>query len=149
MARRWSKLKSKVESLVVDKLLLRIYCSEIRMTRANDGSLPEALGTFTVRLNGDVIWDFPKQFVTYYTEYPDGGNHYSYSVSNINNLLREYIDTPKDILLSKEFGSDHFGIVNVLKCADRRIGTKSIEQYFRDSSDSAIKAILVARKQII
>lgn len=148
MAKRWSKLKSKVEALIVDKLPLRIYCSEIRTTWSNDGSLPEALGTFTIRLGGDVIWDFPKQFVNYFTEYPDGGNHYSYSVSNINNLLREYIDSPKSDLLSKKFSSDYFGITEVLKCADRRLGLKNIETHFCETSDLAVAAVLAARRAL-
>ncbi len=148
MAQRWSKLKSRVKSLIVDELPLRIYCAEIRMTRANDGTLPQALGTFTIRLNGVVIWNFPKQFVTYQTEYPDGGNHYSYSVSNINNLLREYIDTPKTDLLNMKFSSDHFGITEILKCADRRFGLNSIERHFADCSNPAIETVLAARKQL-
>jgi hypothetical protein len=42
-------------------------------------------------------------------------------------LLREYIDTPTDGLLEKEFVNDRWGLTNILKAADRglsRIGTK-------------------------
>lgn len=149
MAKRWSKLKSKVEALFVKKLPLRVHCTAIRKTWENDGSLPEQLGVFTIRLEKEVIWDFPKQFVDYSTGYPDGGNHYSYSVADINNTLREYIDTPKDELLTKQFSGDHFGITDILKCADRRLGTKKIESHFHEATDSSIRLVLAARKRLV
>lgn len=148
MPKRWSKLKSKTEALFVDGLRLHIQCSEIRTTWNNDGSLVEVLGTFTVRLEKELIWNFPKQFVSYWTEYPNGGNHYSYGVSDINNLLRDYLDTPKAELPDKKFVTDYFGITEILKCADRRLGLKALERHFKGSEKQFTHTVLEARRAL-
>jgi len=128
MPKRWSKLKSRVEALLLEELDLHIHCSEIRGGWDHKGFVE--LGTFTVRLGKSVIWDFPKQFVTVWTVYPDGGNHYSYSVSDINGLLREYVDTPRSELPEKVFERDYFGITDILKAADRRISIARLNAHF-------------------
>jgi hypothetical protein len=148
MSKRWSKLRSPVESLFVDGLRLGIQCSEIRPTWNNEGSLVEVLGTFTVRLNKTVIWDFPKQFVTYWTGYPDGGNQYSYSVSDINGLLREYLDTPKAALPAKQFERDYFGITDILKAADRRLGLTRLTEYFASCDKPWVLSVLESRRAL-
>jgi hypothetical protein len=148
MPKRWSKLRSPVEDLFADGLRLGIHCTVIRTTRANDGSLVNVLGTFTVRLNGKAIWDFPKQFVTYWTAYPDGGNHYSYSVSDLNGLLREYLDTPKADLPEKKFVRDHFGLTDILKAADRRLGLERLTEYFRSDEQTWVLPVLEARRAL-
>lgn len=38
MAKRWSKLKSNIESLFVEKLPLRVHCTDIRKTWTTDGA---------------------------------------------------------------------------------------------------------------
>ncbi len=145
MAKRWSKLKSRVKELFVEGLPLNLQCSDIRRTWNNDGALTTELGVFTVRLNKIVIWDFPSQFVTYWTRYPDGGNHYSYSVSDINGLLREYLDTPRVDLLKREFNRDYFGICDVLRAADRRINLARLKSLYEEHEQPFISAILDAR----
>ena len=119
---------------MVEGLPIHLQCSEIRPNWNNDGALTTELGIFTVRLGKSVIWDFPSQFVTYWTSYPDGGNHYSYSVSDINGLLRAYLDTPRGQLLSREFDRGYFGICNILRAADRRLSLARLETYFADRS---------------
>jgi hypothetical protein len=145
MAKRWSKLQKQVERLFAQKLSLRIQCTEIRTTSKNEGALAEVLGVFTVRLGKEEIWSFPKQFIDYWTEYPDGGNQYSFGVSDINIILREYLDTPKDELLEKEFKRDYFGITNILKAADRRIGLKRIVRHFEHSDQAFVQKVIEAR----
>src|SRR5438105_5152077 len=141
MPKRWSKLKSQVEDLFAEDLSLHIQCSKIRRNSSNDGSLPTELGTFTVRLGKAIIWNFPKQFVTYWTQYPNGGNHYSFSVSDINALLREYLDTPRAELPKKVFPQDYFGITDILKAADRRLSIERIEEHFSSSDQPFLRDI--------
>ena len=145
MPKRWSKLRKQVEDLFVEKISLHIQCSEIRTTPSNDGSLVNVLGIFSVRLGKETIWDFPKQFVDYYTVHPDGGNQYSYGVNDINNVLRDYLDTPKEVLLSKIFDRDFYGITNILKAADRRIGIKKLQDHFKSSECDFVQKVLAAR----
>jgi hypothetical protein len=101
-----------------------------------------------VRLGKEDIWNFPKQFIHNRTAYPDGGNQYSYGVSDINIILREYLDTPKDKLLEKEFERDYFGITNIIKAADRRIGLKKIIDHFKSSDQEFVLKVIEARNAL-
>ena len=145
MAKRWSKLKKQIEALFVEGVPLHIQCTAIRTTCKNEGSLAEVLGVFTVYLGKEVIWNFPRQFVDFQTIYPDGGNHYSYGVHDLNVILRQYLDTSKDGLLTKDFTRDFFGITNIFKAADRRLGLVKLQDHFTDSEESAVLQILSAR----
>ncbi len=146
MPKRWSKLKKPIEDLFVQDLSLRIYCTDIRTTPENVGTFAEALGVLTFRLAKEVIWNFPSQFIDWETYYPDGGNPYSYRVSDLNGLLRSYLDTPKDSLLFKEFSRDYFGLTNILKAADRRIGLPRLEKHFQDFEQDSVDRVLAARR---
>ncbi|MCV5696772.1 hypothetical protein OFN29_31400, partial [Escherichia coli] len=53
---------------------------------------------------------------------------YLTDICSISDLLREYIDTPKAELLTKQFTSDKWGLVNILRAADRRIGMRRLDQ---------------------
>lgn len=146
MAKRWSKLKKPIEDLFVQGLPLQIHCTEIRTTPRNEGSLAEVLGVFTIRLGKEIIWKFPRQFVNEETIYPDGGHPYSFGVRDLNELLRDYLDTPKNVLLKKEFSRDYFGMTNILKSADRRIGLERLLQHFKNcEQNSVIKVVTVRR----
>jgi hypothetical protein len=105
-------------------------------------------------LDKDIIFDYPKQFVTddgsvknlsehntrYYTRYP-----YKNDVSDISNLIREYIDTPKDELLTKQFLNDHWGLIDILHAADRRIGTRRLEPVIKETNNIAAYKVVEAR----
>lgn len=145
MAKQWSKLKKLIEDLFVPGLLLQIHCTEIRTTLRNEGLFAEVLGIFTIRLGKELIWNFPRQFIDWGMVYPDGGNHYSYGVRHLNELLRDYLDTPKDALLRKEFPRDYFGMTNILKTADRRIGFTRLQKHFKDCEQDFVVRVLSAR----
>jgi hypothetical protein len=148
MAKRWSKLRKQVEAVFVEKLPLHIQCTEIRTTWNNEGSLVDVLGVFTVRLGKEEIWNFPKQFIDYWTTYPDGGNQYSYGVNDINVILRDYLDTPRNLLLESEFERDYFGITNIMKAADRRIGLNRVLDHFKDCKQGFVSKVLQSRKAL-
>lgn len=102
-------------------------------------------GLFTIRLGKAVIWNFPSQFVVWKTGYPDGGNHYSYSVRDPNGILRDYLDTPKDGLLKNEFALDYFGMANILKSANRRLGLERLQERFNYCEHETVVKVLSVR----
>jgi len=107
--------------------------------------LAEVLGVFTIRLGKEIIWKFPRQFVNEETIYPDGGSPYSFGVRDLNELLRDDLDTPKDALLKKEFPRDYFGMTNILKTADRRIGLERLQKHFKDWEQNFVVRVLSIR----
>lgn len=88
---------------------------------ASAGGSPD-LPRYWCTLGKSVIWDDPRDFSENAIHYP-----YETDLSSISSLLREYINTPTDQLLS--FASaDRWQIVNILLAADRRIGTRRLPE---------------------
>jgi hypothetical protein len=139
MARRWSKLQKQLYDLIDDRVPLQVHC--IGMDNLKDKASIKSLGVFRVHLGRRIIWDFPKGVLKSAPE-NNGQIGFSYSVSDINELVREYIDTPKDELLEKLFPGDRYGLTDILKAADRRLGRERLNSRFDESGDGPIRDIL-------
>ncbi len=102
---------------------------------------------YWITLDKEIIWDYPKQFIN--TPHPDREKpeHFPYGtdISDISNLFREYIDTPKAELLSKAFENDHWGLINILRAADRRHGKEQLKLMIRKTKNKAAARILELR----
>lgn len=70
------------------------------------------------------------------------------SVSYISDIIRDYIDTPVSELLSHKFEKDYWGITEILKAADRRLGKAKLEEYFQISNNEAAKKVIKERRRI-
>lgn len=137
--KRWSKLQKQIYLIIDDKIDLQIHCSVYRMN-SQQGSVD--LPRYWITLNKEIIFDYPK-IATSKEAYP-----YITDISNISNLFREYLDTPKNQILTKNFTADKYGITDLLKAADKRHGVEKLEQYFQDNTVKNIDAcqkILKAR----
>ena len=144
MRKPWSKLQKELYELRADGLDFQIHCSVYRMdSRRGTTDLPR----YWITLNKEIIWDYPKDFVG--KNHPDRtpSTHYPYStdVPDISNLIREYIDTPKDDLFDKVFENDHWGLANILKAFDRRIGVRRLPILKKKIKNRAAHKILDSR----
>lgn len=152
MPKRWSKLKKEIESLFIEGMPLVVHCTD--MTKAieshkyNGGQhySIQSIGVFKVVLDKKILWNFPNDFINSEDPetWPEEGP-YTYRVSILNRIIREYIDTPKNELLSKNFDQDIYGLTKLLLAADRRISTKKLNQHFMGVENQAVKAILSER----
>jgi len=125
---RWSKLQKELYKLVDDKIDLQLQCRVYRMqSQWGSTNLPR----YWITLGKDIIWDYPKNFN--HKLYP-----YATDISNISNLIRNYIDTPKNDLIRMEL--DQWGLVEILIASDRRIGIKRLAG-LNLKSPSAIKVV--------
>ncbi len=151
MSKRWSKLKKEIESLFVDDLNLDLHCIDVnrsiesRNRNMGEGLSMLSLGNYIVNLNKETIWNFPKDFKDPDWEMWPEGNPWKYSVSEINVLVRHYIDTPKEELLNKRFPEDLFGLTKILLAADRRLSIKRLEEYFNEHPNQYASKILAQR----
>lgn len=143
MPRRWSRLQKQIYNLLDKKISMQIHC--IGMNNDPDGNSFRGLGLYKVSVGKEIIWNFPKDFITYDYKYPDGGDCFSYSVTDINLLVRKYIDTPKDALLWKQYENDWFKLTDLLKAADRRFGREKLLLFFKDCENEAVGKILKLR----
>jgi len=145
----WSKLQRELYKLISDNLNFQIHCVAYPMNSVYGST---DLPRYWITLNKETIWDYPKQFVT-----KDGtvknisGNEVGYpyktDVSDISELIREYIDTPKDDILNKVFENDHWGLINILRAADRRVGERRLCELKKKTHNIAANKIIEARKR--
>ena len=107
---------------------------------------------YFITLAGEIIFDYPKDFAL-----KSGGVKslaqgaltkiypYGNDISDIGELIREYIDTPKEELFAKHFDADEWGLANILKAADKRIGKKRLQILAKNKKNQAMQKVIAAR----
>ena len=148
MSRRWSKIQKELYLLRADGLQFQIHCARYRMDSVYGST---DLPRYWVSLGKEVIWDYPKDFIGGDHPERNGARYYPYGtdIPDITKLIREYIDTPKSELLSKEFENDHWGLVNILRAADKRIGARRLPLLRRKTRNKAALKVIEARQQAL
>ena len=153
MPKRWSKLKKQVESLFDKKLPLQVHCTdmnraiEARTFNADQPISLQGSGNYRFVLNQEDIWVFPNEFIKSGDpeSWPDGRPH-SYTASEINVVVREYLNTPLCELPEQEYANDIFKVTDILKAADRRISIHKLKRYFCGTHHPAVALIIDARE---
>ena len=134
----WSKLQKSLYLIVSDKVNFRIHCSVYRMkSQRGNTDLPR----YWITIGKDIVFDYPKQFINNEksTKYP-----YITQISDISDLIREYIDCPVALLPEKKFENDLWGLTDIFKAVDKRLGKERLNSYF-SSNYSVAKDILKKR----
>lgn len=155
--RPFSKLKKEIENLFVSDLNMEFCCTAfpIRGQWESYNSIPR----FYVRLNKEIIWDFPKDF-----EVKDINYGYWASNNHISELVRDYIDTGAAQLLTKEFENEkwtftidnystkqqrsisiHYKLTELFIAADRRLGKQKLIEWARHIDNPKVDEILKER----
>ena len=103
--KRWSKLQKQLYELVDENIDFKLHYTVYRMqSRHGSTDLPR----YFITLAGEIIFDYPKDFALKdgrIKSLAQGGaplaKFYPYDsgISDIGELIREYIDTPKEELL--------------------------------------------------
>ena len=116
--KRWSKLQKAIYNLMDRSDNFQIHCRAYRMpkSQSSDPQIPRYWITVGKGTSKKIVWDYPGP----------GADPYIFheGISDISNLIREYIDTPRDKIKSKDFENDKFGLVNILRQYDRRFNQK-------------------------
>jgi hypothetical protein len=142
--KRWSKLQKQLYDLRASEINFQIHCSIYRM-QSQRGSTD--IPRYWITLEKEIIWDYPKDFIDKPSPFREKPNHYPYGtdISDISSLFREYLDTSKDELLNKHFENDHWGLINILRAADRRFGSRRLKELKRKIKNKAATKILNCR----
>lgn len=133
-------MQKQLYSIIDDNVELQIHCSVYRMNSQRGST---CLPRYWITLGKQIVFDYPKVAIDK-ENYP-----YITEVSDISDLIRQYMDTPREQLPTKSFDSDKYGITNLLKSADKRISVAKLRQYFSDSpveNAEVCMMILDARK---
>lgn len=148
--KRWSKLQQQVIALFDPRLNLQLHCRLVRMnTQRGSSNLPR----YWLSLNKQTIWAYPDDFAlpgggtrSYHSAQIRGYPH-STDISAISELLRDYIDTPRTELISKHFVADEWGLITILRAADKRIGVRHWPLLQRKIHNQAALLVLSERHQ--
>ena len=147
--KRWSKLQKRLYELVDESIDFKLHCAVYRMQSRRGGT---DLPRYFITLAGEIIFDYPKDFIL-----KSGGIKslaegaltkiypYGNDISDIGELIREYIDTPKEELFAKHFDADEWGLANILKAADKRIGKKRLQILAKNKKNQAMQKVVQAR----
>ena len=146
--RRWSKLGRDIKALFAPGLPLQIHCN----ARPPNCKFPRGMTMFPrywITLGKETIFDYPSDFLELIDhEAADWEKRYSdpsgqitvwnsypfekHGVSEISCLLRDYINRPKEALM-EPFENDRWGLADILRAADRRIGKQRLEEMETDN----------------
>ena len=151
MTRRWSKLKSRVESLWVPALPLSIHAN-VFVQHTTHWNLDEPRHWIT--LGKEIIWDFPGPFmraepprgrrIVYWEDaYGWGGGNGQSSV--VATLLHQYLERDRGRLF-EPFENDHWELGDILRGADRRIGHKKLVEWSERLGQGSPARIVVERR---
>jgi len=146
MNKPWSKLQKELYLIRATGLNFQIHCSKYRMnSRWGSTDLPRYWITVSTGENKEILWDYPKDFIG--LNHPKRAEWYPHNtdISEISNLIREYIDTPKEELLIKQFEKDYWGLINILRAADKRIGNRRLSLLKSKTKNIAARKILKLR----
>lgn len=131
---RWSRLRKLIEDLWDPDLDLQILCTSLRRPGIGD------IGRYWITLEGETIWQYPADLDSALSQ-PVGNPE----VGEVTVALREYIDTPRDALLDMRLTGDVWGLGDLLKAADRRLGRRSLENLAKMPLSVSARRILDAR----
>lgn len=142
MSKHWSKLQTRLYNLIEPSLKFQIHCMTYEMN-SNDGWHSTRLPRLFITVDKEIIFDYPKDFdmkdrdnTAYYLWYNE--------ISDINNLIEEYIECPLDNLMNS-FENDIFGLTDILRVCDRRVGKRRLREIQSKTEDKVILSIIQLR----
>ena len=124
MPKRWSKLQSRLYNLIDDSLDFKVHCAVYEMN-SNDGYHGSKLPRYFITIDKEIVFDYPKDFDT---SEKYGFNSYPWDtdISAISDIIEEYIQCP-DTELMNRLEKDKWGITDILRVCDRRIGKRRLK----------------------
>jgi hypothetical protein len=144
MSKPWSKLQREFYLLRAEGLDFQLQCRAYRMdSERGSTNCPR----YWITLGKEIVWDYPKDFIK--EIHPNRKNPKSYpyltDTPDISNLIREYMDTPKNEIMTKIFENDYWGLINILRAADKRIGRKRLSDLKNNTINKAAQKVMEAR----
>ena len=101
----------------------QIHCALYEMN-SNNGYHGSKLPRYFITVGKEIVFDYPKEFDTTriygYNSYP-----WDSEISMITNIIEEYIQCPEENLMNS-FENDMWGITDILRVCDRRLGRKRL-----------------------
>ncbi len=142
MSKRWSKLQSRLYNLMDPTINFQIHCALYEMN-SNDGWHGNKLPRYFITIGKEIVFDYPKNFDT---TKGYGFNVYPWitDMSEISDVIEEYIQCPESELLHV-FENDKWGITDILRVCDRRIGKRRLHKLKDTITNEVLLEIIKSR----
>lgn len=148
--KRWSKLQKDLYLIIDPKIDFQIHCVVYPMRGDRATSL---CPRYWITIGKEIVFDYPKDFtdksghVPHHYEFVSQQADYPYycDASYISNLIREYIDMPVADILTRCFENDYWGLTDIFRAADKRIGQRRLERLRDIIKNQAAQKILELR----
>ena len=134
MPKRWSKLQNRLYNLMSPIVKFQIHCVLYEMN-SNDGYHVAKLPRYFITTDKEIVFDYPKDFDRTW-KYGVDAYPWDTDISEISDLIEEYIQCPEKNLMNC-FEKDRWGITNVLRVCDRRVGKRRLRK-LKDNTDNEI-----------
>lgn len=110
---------------------------------SNDGYHGYKLPRYFITIGKEIVFDYPKGFDT--TEkYGFDSYPWDTDMDAISNLIEAYIERPEADIMSP-FENDKWGLTNILRVCDRRIGKRRLKEILVTTEDKRIIDIVSKR----
>ncbi|MBP7583682.1 MAG: hypothetical protein KBA61_06590 [Spirochaetes bacterium] len=141
----WSKLQKRLYGIIDPRIDFQIHCVAYPMkSRRGTAGIPR----YYITLGKEIIWDYPKDFIAGTQSGSESNYPHENDATAISLLIEEYIETDKTILLQKDFISDRWGLTDILKASDRRIGRKRLQSLLTSVRGTRAKEIIHQRNEL-
>ena len=122
----------------------QIHASLYEMN-SNDGHHGNKLPRYFITIGKEIVFDYPKDFDTTekygYNSYP-----WDTDMGDISDLIEAYIECPVEKLMLP-FEDDKWGLTDILRSCDRRIGKRRLKEMLDGTEDGRIREIIIKRIQ--
>lgn len=112
---------------------------------SNDGHHGNKLPRYFITIGKEIVFDYPKDFDTTekygYNSYP-----WDTDMGDISDLIEAYIERPVEKLMLP-FEDDKWGLTDILRSCDRRIGKRRLKEMFDATEDNRSREIIIKRIQ--
>ena len=142
MSKRWSKLQSRLYRLMDPAINFQIHCTLYEMN-GNAKYHGSKLPRYFITVGKEIVFDYPKYFNTAKS---DGEIIYPWDdkICAISNVIEEYVQRPKEELFCP-FENDEWGITEILRVCDRRIGKRRLRELMENITNDVLLEIIKAR----
>lgn len=134
--RAWSKLRKSLS-------LIMIRDFQLHATHCKKGMSSSDIPHFWITVGKETVFDYPRCEVDLVRR---GEVRWKNDMSLFSQLIRDYIDTPAEKLMEKYWPQDQYGLMDILKACDRRIGQRRLRNLHEHLISQKARDIVERRK---
>ena len=132
---RWSQLRKRLKDVFDPAIELDVQST---VQRASNGG---GIGRYWFTMDGVTLWDEPRNVSLMVRSGVENDD-----AATMTGIMRRYLDISREALLTEQFPEDRWGLVEILRASDRRIGKRRLHALKSHTQSRA--ALIVIEKRL-